>query len=69
MTKAIKSIIILSLLALSHLPLCAAKPTQSPVPMTHIMVCCRGSNSGTTFLVTGKWNPEEKRRRNQCGGR
>lgn len=59
MTKAIASIILLSLLALSHLPLCAAKPIKAtPVPITHIMVCCRGYNSGTTFLVNGKWNPE-----------
>jgi hypothetical protein len=31
--------------------------TSQSVPITHIMVCCRDANMGTTFLVNGKWNP------------
>lgn len=30
---------------------------QLSVPITHVMVCCRENNAGTTFLVNGQWNP------------
>ncbi len=26
-------------------------------PRAHILICCRGSNNGTTFEGNGKWNP------------
>lgn len=31
--------------------------SDGPVPITHIMVCCRSANAGTTFLVGDQWNP------------
>lgn len=34
------------------------KSAQGPVPVTHIMVCCRTAGAGTTFLVNGEWNPD-----------
>ena len=31
-------------------------PAGSPIPVSHIMPCCRWNNSGTTFLVDDDWN-------------
>ncbi len=30
---------------------------KGPVPVCHLLVCCRANNQGTTFLVNGAWNP------------
>ncbi len=30
---------------------------QAGEPCCHILICCRGNNQGTTFLVNGDWNP------------
>lgn len=43
--------------------LCAAsararKAAPAPVPVTHIMVCCRSNGAGTRFLVNGEWKPD-----------
>lgn len=52
------------LLALLLLPLLPTGKTASaksvsdgPVPVTHIMVCCRSANAGTKFLVGDRWDP------------
>ena len=31
-------------------------PSGKPVPVSHIMPCCRWNNNGTTFLVNNLWN-------------
>ena len=33
-----------------------ALSSVGPVPVSHIMPCCRANNAGTKFLVNGKWN-------------
>ena len=35
----------------------AAEEEDGPVPVCHLLICCRSANSGTTFLVNGEWNP------------
>ena len=30
---------------------------DGPVPVCHLLICCRGANTGTTFLVQDQWNP------------
>ena len=37
---------------------CSRKAAEEgPVPVCHLLICCRGANAGTTFLVNGEWNP------------
>ena len=31
-------------------------PAGIPIPVSHIMPCCRWNNYGTTFLVNDEWN-------------
>lgn len=31
-------------------------PADAPIPVSHIMPCCRWNNTGTTFLVNNTWN-------------
>ena len=39
------------------LPSCGPKSQKGPVPVCHLLICCRSMNSGSTFLVQDKWNP------------
>ncbi len=34
----------------------ACPPAGAPIPVSHIMPCCRWNNYGTTFLVNDEWN-------------
>lgn len=36
---------------------CSSGKTDGPVPVCHLLICCRSANSGTTFLVQDQWNP------------
>ena len=31
-------------------------PSNVPIPVSHIMPCCRWNNNGTSFLINGVWN-------------
>ena len=46
----------MAILSAAFLPSCGHK-ASGPVPVCHLLVCCRGYNSGSTFLVQDKWNP------------
>ena len=47
---------VLAILSTAFLHSCGPK-TEGPVPVCHLLVCCRGYNSGSTFLVQDNWNP------------
>ena len=32
------------------------QPSDVPIPVSHIMPCCRWNNNGTSFLINGVWN-------------
>ena len=49
-------ILVLTILSAAFLPSCGHK-ASGPVPVCHLLVCCRGYNSGSTFLVQDNWNP------------
>ena len=49
------------LMTLSELHLkIEALSSSGPVPVSHIMPCCRVNNTGTTFLIDGKWKPSHQ---------
>ncbi len=32
------------------------RPKANPTKVCHLLICCRSSNKGTSFLVNGEWN-------------
>lgn len=47
----------LAILSAIILPACGPKTQKGPVPVCHLLICCRNMNSGSTFLVQDQWNP------------
>jgi len=51
-----KRILLIVLAAMMVLPF-SLSARKKPVPVTHLLICCRNTNAGTTFLVNDEWNP------------
>ncbi len=49
--------ILLAALLLPVFSSCGKKAAEGPVPVCHLLICCRNNNAGSTFLVNGEWNP------------
>ncbi len=51
-TRMTKTLLFLLLLLLMDIP-----EVNAGEPCCHILICCRNTNDGMTFLVNGKWDP------------
>lgn len=58
MMKAIAAALLVSILLPGIRVDAKKKQAEKSVPVTHIMVCCRTSTAGSTFLVNGEWRPD-----------